>query len=117
MKMEQVLELVRAGYTKQEIAGLELGDSHAIGTDADSPEVPPTAPDVPPASSTSPPSDPPIGTASASTETSRQVTMQDFMNEFLRQTRLNNIGSSTLPPTEQPEDILASIINPKEDKT
>ena len=119
MKFEDVILLLKAGYTRDQIAAMQASPA-------------PAEPPAPPAPA---PADPPAPPAPAKPEPPKPQGLEDLSQMLAAEfAKLNdaivkaNLQQAQQPPQESVDDILASIINPpqkpcgapfsfKEDKT
>ena len=125
MTMEEVLKLVNAGYTKEEIAKM---------TDPEPSKNPPADPPADPEPLKDPPADPeplkdppadpePPKNPSADPELEKRLSgIETVMNTLLKAVQANNLQNDSLnnPPADslekQTDDIMASIIRPTFEK-
>ena len=115
MELTDIMALVKAGYTKEEIAQMEAPQPQEptpVPTPAPAPEVVPAAPAVPTPTPVQQP------TQTQPPEPS-QPTMADIMQGIAKLTsavQANAIAQSVIPQglqnPPQPEDMLAEIIRP-----
>lgn len=102
MNTEQVLKLIDAGFTKDEI--LQMQSSSAPPT-ADPPTSPPEVPAAEPDKGEKP-IEPFDGNGFIEQ-------MQQTMNKFISDLQAVNLSSASLPDvSKKPEDLLAKLINP-----
>ena len=116
MKISEIVQLLKAGYTKAEIAELRAAENEPI---AEVPSVSPSpaeAGPIPPAENAQPeaaPADPAV--------LQEVQELKNLVGNMTRILQSQNIRNSSMPATMTPEEtaenILASIINPiKEEK-
>ena len=106
MSYEDIILLVKAGYTRDQIAAMQAPPAPA------EPPVPPAEPPVPPA-------EPPAPPAPAPAEPPKPQGLEDLSQMLAAEfAKLNeaivksNLQQAQQPPQESVDDILASIINP-----
>lgn len=116
MKLEEIITLLNAGYTKDEIQALEMPENKPspapAGDPATDPQDPPAAPDP------EPPADPPAAPVLPSTDNAdvtkyiAQLTAQ--VSSLTKQIQNSNLLSAQQPAQQKnsAEDILATLINP-----
>ena len=108
MNYEDIILLVKAGYTRDQIAAMQAPPAPA------EPPVPRAGPPVPPA-----PAEPPAPPAPAEPEPPKPRGLEDLSQMLAAEfAKLNdaivkaNLQQAQQPPRESVDDILASIINP-----
>ena len=116
MKITEVIQLLKAGYTKSEIQDLMREPAPAEPEGPAEPTDPaPEAPDPAPAPAA--PAEP-----AAPSQTDQEITeLRRLVDNLTKLVQQQNIRNSSMPAPKSPEqtaeDILASIINPmKEEK-
>ena len=126
MKSNEVLELVRAGFTKEEIVAMDVSGKHAAPEDPKEPDASeepkepkePAAPEEPkePAASEEPKEDSAL--ADANKRFSDAVkNFEEQMDALTKKFQDNNILLSSMKSEETlktGEDIIAELINPPE---
>ena len=112
MNYEDIILLVKAGYTRDQIAAMQAPPAPA------EPHEPP-APAEPPAPPAPAPADPPAPPAQAEPEPPKPQGPADLSQMLAAEfAKLNaaivkaNLQQAQQPPRESVDDILASIINP-----
>ena len=112
MSYEEIILLVKAGYTRDQIAAMQ-----APPAPAEPPAPPAPAPAEPPAPPAPAPAEPPAPPAPA--EPPKPQGLEDFSQMLAAEfAKLNdaivkaNLQQAQQPPRESVDDILASIINP-----
>lgn len=120
MTMEEVLKLVNAGYTKEEITKMTDPEPQKKDPPADPPADPEPLKDPPadPPKDPEPPKEPP-----ADPELEKRLSgIETVMNTLLKAVQANNLQNDSLnnPPADslekQTDDIMASIIRPTIEK-
>lgn len=118
MKLEDILTLVKAGYTREEIAKLEKPEAPAAAPLSETPDKPtPAATGTQPAKA---PEEAPKPAPETPKPTAPETTGDDrvlgAINALTAAIQKMNVQSSSIPggddPEPTPEDILANIINP-----
>jgi len=122
MKLDEIITLLNAGYTKDEIQALEIPENKPIpapaGDPTGDPQEPPAAPAAPdqeqPAAPAAPPAAPVLnGTDNAEvTKYIAQLTAQ--VSSLTKQIQNSNLLNAQQPAQQHnsAEDILANLINP-----
>ena len=106
MNASEILELVRAGYTKAEIDQLFSGSG-------DPPEDPPADPPVDPPAD--PPVDPPADPPAEDQLGKRLDAIETRINHLINKANYESVKNSRQPdkPVETADDILSSLIRGK----
>jgi predicted nucleic acid-binding Zn-ribbon protein len=108
MKLEDILELTRAGYTKEEIQALT-----ATQTEPAKEQAQPVKPQAEPATKNAETTE---KTETKETPTTDQNSKEltDKLDQILKAVQLGNLLNTTNPTPKQDtiEDILAAIVNP-----
>ena len=115
MKLEEIITLLNAGYTKDEIQAMEMPENKPSPATAGDPQDPPAAPAAP---DPEPPAAPPAAPVLPSTDNAdvtkyiAQLTAQ--VSSLTKQIQNSNLLSAQQPAQQQntAEDILANLINP-----
>jgi len=118
MKLDEIITLLNAGYTKDEIQALEMPENKPSAAPAEDPQDPPAAPAAPdqeePAAPAAPPAAPVLsGTDNAEvTKYIAQLTAQ--VSSLTKQIQNSNLLNAQQPAQQKnsAEDILANLINP-----
>lgn len=109
MKLEDILTLVKAGYTREEIAKLETPEPPAeTATRHETPEQPAEALPTPPAEAPEKPKP-------AAPETTGNDQIMGAINTLTAAIQKMNIQNASIPGGGEeltPEDMIANIINP-----
>lgn len=114
MKSDEILLLIKAGYTRQEIEAMDQAETAADPPAADPPAADPLAAD-PPAVDPSPvvtPAPAPAGDASAILRAIDGLGAK--ITAAMQAASLSAAMMRTPPENESVEQVVASIINPKE---
>ena len=118
MKLDEIITLLNAGYTKDEIQALEMPENKPSAEEPEDPKDPPAAPADPdpeePAAPAAPPAAPVLnGTDNAEvTKYIAQLTAQ--VSSLTKQIQNSNLLNAQQPAQQKnsAEDILANLINP-----
>lgn len=113
MKLDEILKLVNAGYTKEEIQAFDTPAEDPSPTPAPetSPTPTPAAPEPAPAPAPTAPTPAP---AAPEAQTSEYQKLEALLNKFIGVAQQNNLNASMNESgvARTDTDILASIINP-----
>lgn len=96
MKIDEIVALSKAGFTAEQIAAMAAA---------------PTAPTQSPTKTTPAPAPAPAPTTPPATPNPIDLLMQQVAN-LTSVIQSNALGNTNMPTPEDPEDILAAIINP-----
>ena len=111
MNYEDIILLVKAGYTRDQIAAMQAPAAPSAQADPAAPPAPPAQAD--PAAPPAPPAqaDPPAPPKPQGLEDLSQMLAAEFakLNDAIVKA---NLQQAQQPPQESVDDILASIINP-----
>lgn len=118
MKLEEIITLLNAGYTKDEIQALEMPENKPstapAGDPSEDPQAPPEAPAAPDPAEPAAPAAPVLnGTDNAEvTKYIAQLTAQ--VSSLTKQIQNSNLLNAQQPAQQKnsAEDILANLINP-----
>lgn len=114
MKLEEIITLLNAGYTKDEIQALEMPENKPAAEDPKDPQEAPAAPDQEEPAAPAAPAAPVLnGTDNAEvTKYIAQLTAQ--VSSLTKQIQNSNLLNAQQPAQHQnsAEDILANLINP-----
>lgn len=122
MKLEEIITLLNAGYTKDEIQAFEMPENKPLpasaGAPAGDPQEVPAAPAAPDQDDPAAPAAPPAAPVLPSTDNAdvtkyiAQLTAQ--VSSLTKQIQNSNLLAAQQPAQQQntAEDILANLINP-----
>lgn len=114
MKLDEIITLLNAGYTKDEIQALEIQENKPSAEDPEDPKDPPSAPTAPDQEEPAAPASPILnGTDNADvTKYIAQLTSQ--VSSLTKQIQNSNLLAAQQPAQQKntAEDILANLINP-----
>lgn len=102
MKVDEILKLIDAGYTKADIDAMTAEPAHTA-----EPETEPAEPDVEPEKAPAPAAEP------AQPQPAGQDQILEALNRLTNTIIKSNINNTVIQPAERtPEDALAEIISP-----
>lgn len=127
MTLEQIISLSQAGFTKQEILSLANTTPHPTPQPASQPTTTPNVASLPgaPQAAHTPATIPAPAPAQAPAQVQAQAEAQGTasengvlskLNELEKLLLMGNVSGSQMPEQTTTDDILASIINPFENK-
>lgn len=118
MKLDEIITLLNAGYTKDEIQALEMPENKPSSAQAEDHQDPPAAPADPdpeePAAPVAPPAAPVLPSTDNADVTKYIAQLTAQVSNLTKQIQNSNLLNAQQPAQQQntAEDILANLINP-----